>query len=45
MLESIEGTLTVLREVPRSIFPGEPGKGNHNIRVVEYEPAVEVGEA
>ena len=26
MLESIEGTSTVLREVPRSVFPGEPGK-------------------
>ena len=27
MLESVEGTLTVLGEVPRSIFLGEPGEG------------------
>jgi len=45
MLESIERTSTVLREIPRSIFPGEPGKRNHNVRVVEYKPVVEVGEA
>jgi len=45
VLESIERASTVLREVPRSIFPGEPGKWNHNIRVVEDEPAVEIGKA
>jgi len=43
MLESIEGTSTVLREVPRSIFPGEPGKRDHNVQVVEYKPAVRIG--
>ena len=45
MLESIEGTSTVLGEVPRSIFLGEPGKRNHDVRVVEYKLEVEVGEA
>jgi len=45
VLESVEGTSTVLREVPRSIFPGELGERDHNVRVVEYKPAVEVGEA
>jgi len=45
VLESIEGTSTVLREIPRSIFLGEPGKRDHNVRVIEYEPVVEVGEA
>jgi len=43
MLESVEGTSTVLGEVPRSIFPGEPGKRNHDVQVVEYKPAVEIG--
>jgi len=45
MLESVERVSTVLREIPRSILPGEPGEGNHNIGVVEYEPVVEVGKA
>jgi len=45
MLESVEGMSTVLREVPRSVLLGEPGKRDHNIGVVEYEPAVEIGEA
>jgi len=45
MLESIEGTSTVLGEVSRSIFLGEPGERDHDVRVVEYKLAVEVGEA
>jgi len=45
VFESIERASTVLGEVPRSIFPGEPGKRNHNVRVVEYKLVVEVGEA
>ena len=45
MLESIERTSTVLREIPRSIFLGEPGKRNHNVGVIKDEPAVEIGEA
>jgi len=45
MLESIERMLTVLREVPKSIFLGEPGKRDHNVRVVEYKLAVEIGKA
>jgi len=45
MLESIEGTLTVLREIPRSVFPGEPGKWNHDVQVIEYKLAVEIGKA
>ena len=45
VLESIERALTVLREVPRSVFPGEPGKRDHDVRVVEDKPAVEIGEA
>jgi len=45
MLESIEGTSTVLGEVPRSILPGDLGKWNHNVQVIEYKLAVEVGEA
>ena len=45
MLESIESMSTVLREIPRSILPGEPGEGDHNVRVVEYELAVEVSKA
>ena len=45
VLESVEGTSTVLGEVPRSIFPGEPGERDHNVQVVEYKPAVEVGKA
>jgi len=45
VLESIESTSTVLGEDPRSIFLGEPGEWNHNIRVVEYKPAVEVGKS
>jgi len=45
VLESIERASTVLGEDPRSIFLGEPGEWNHNIRVVEYKPAVEVGKS
>jgi len=45
VLESVEGTSTVLGEVPRSICLGEPGERDHNVRVVEDKPAVEVGEA
>jgi len=45
MLEGIKETLTVLGEVPRSILPCELGEGNHNVGVIEYEPAVEVGKA
>jgi len=45
MLESIESTLTALRENPRGIFLGELGKRDHNVRVVENEPAVEVGKS
>jgi len=45
MLESIESVLTVLGEDPRSIFPGEPGERDHNVRVIENEPAVEIGES
>jgi len=45
MLESVEGTSTVLGEVPRSVFPGEPGKWDHDVRVVEDKPVVEIGEA
>ena len=45
VLESIEGTSTVLGEVPRSVFPGEPGKRDHDVRVVEYKLVVEVGGA
>jgi len=42
MLQHVEGALTVLREVPRSIFPGEPGKRDHDVRVIEDKPVVEV---
>jgi len=45
VLESIERVSTVLREVPRSILPGEPGKRDHNVQVVEDELAVEIGKA
>ena len=45
MFESIEGMLTVLGEVPRSVFLGELGKRNHDVRVIEDKPVVEVGEA
>jgi len=45
VLESVEGTSTVFGEVPRSVFPGEPGKRDHDVRVVEDKLAVEVGEA
>ena len=45
MFESIERMSTVLGEIPRSILPGEPGEGNHNVGVIEYETSVEVGEA
>ena len=45
VLERIESMSTVLGKDPRGVFPGEPGKGDHDVRVVEYEPAVEVGEA
>jgi len=45
MLERVEGMSTVLGEVPRSVFLGEPGKRDHDVRVVENEPAVEIGEA
>ena len=31
VLESVEGMSTVLREVPRSIFPGELGERDHNV--------------
>ena len=31
VLESIEGMSTVLGEVPRSIFPGEPGERDHDV--------------
>jgi len=33
VLESVEGTLTVLGEVPRSVFPGEPGKRDHDVQI------------
>jgi len=45
MLESIEGVLTVPGEDPRSILPGEPGKRDHNVGVIENETPVEVGES
>jgi len=45
MLESIESASTVLGEDPRSIFPGELGKRNHNVGVIENEPAVEIGKS
>jgi len=45
MFESIERVSTVLGEIPRSIFPGDPGKRNHDVRVIEYKPAVEVGKS
>jgi len=45
VLESIKSVLTVLGEDPRSIFPGEPGKRDHNVRVIENELAVEVGKS
>jgi len=45
VLESIEGVSTVLGENPGSIFLGELGKRDHDVQVVEYKPAVEVGEA
>jgi len=45
MFERIERMSTVLREVPRSVFLGEPGKRDHDVRVVEDKPAVEVGKA
>jgi len=31
VLESVEGTSTVFGEVPRGVFPGEPGKRDHNV--------------
>jgi len=45
MLQCVEGASTILGEVPRSIFLGEPGEGNHNVRVVKDKLAVEIGEA
>jgi len=45
MFESIERASTVLGEIPRSIFLGEPGERDHNVQVVEDKPAVEIGEA
>ena len=45
MLESIERSMTLLREVPRSIFPGELGQGNHDVRVIKDKLAVKVCEA
>jgi len=45
VFESIESALTVLREDPRSIFLGEPGERDHNVGVIENEPAVEIGES
>ena len=45
VLESIESALTVLRENPRGILPGEPGKRDHNVKVVENEPVIEVGKS
>jgi len=43
VLESIEKTSTVLREISRSIFPGELGERDHDVQVVEYKLVVEVG--
>jgi len=37
--------LTVLGEDPGSIFPGEPGKWDHNVGVIKNELAVEVGKS
>jgi len=31
MLERIESTSTVLGKDPRGVFPGEPGKGDHDV--------------
>ena len=45
LLQPIEGTSTVLGEVPGGIFPSKPSQWDHNIRVVEYEVMVEVHEA
>jgi len=42
VLESIESVSTVLREYPRGIFPGEPGKRDHNVGVIENELVVEI---
>ena len=45
LLQSIERLSALVSEVPRGIFPSKPSQRNHNIRVIEYEPAVEVREA
>ena len=45
LLQPIERLSALVSEVPRGIFPSKPSQGNHNIRVIEYEPAVEVHEA
>ena len=45
LLQSIERLSALVGEVPRGIFPSKPSQRNHNIRVIEYELAVEVREA
>ena len=43
--EGIKGLVTGFREIPRGIFSGYPGEGDHNIRVVKNKTVVEVCEA
>ena len=45
LLQPIERLSALIGEVPRGIFPSKPSQGNHNIGVIEYEPAVEVCKA
>ena len=45
LLQPIERLLALVGEVPRGIFLSKPSQGNHNIGVIEYEPAVEVCKA
>jgi len=45
MLKCIERMSTVLGEIPRGILLCELGKGDHYVRVVKDEPAVEIGKA
>ena len=45
LLECVKGAMTLLRKIPRSVLPGEPGQGYHNVGVIKYKLAVKVCES
>ena len=44
-LQLVKGSLACIGEVPGGIFLSQLSQGDHNVRVVKYEPTIEICEA